>query len=295
MAKILDGNKLSKEILDEIRVEVDQLLTKEMRPPGLAVVMAGNNPASASYVRKKIKSCEHVGFVSQFIHVDEEITQEEILNFVDDLNNDDRVDGFIVQLPLPPQIDVDEVISAIDPAKDVDGFHPINIGNVTLGRTGFVSATPNGILELLKRYEITTSGKQVLVVGRSNIVGRPISILLSNNRSVGNATVTVAHSRTKNLEKLALQADIIIAAIGKPNFITADMVKEGAVVVDVGINRVEDASRKRGYRLVGDVDFDAVKEKASAITPVPGGVGPMTVCSLMMNTLESYKRRENLL
>lgn len=295
MAILLDGKELSKTILDEIKQDVDSYLKDGRRSPGLAVIMAGNNPASASYVRNKIRSCEYVGFVSQHIHVEEDITHQEILELVNDLNQDNRVDGFIVQLPLPSQINVDEVISAIDPEKDVDGFHPINVGNITLGREGFVSATPNGILEMLKHYKINTSGKNVLVVGRSNIVGRPISILLSNKGEVGNATVTVAHSRTQNLKELALQSDILVAAIGRPNFITADMVREGAVVIDVGINRVEDSTKKRGYRLVGDVDFEAIKEKASAITPVPGGVGPMTVCSLMMNTLKSYQRREGIL
>lgn len=294
MAKLLNGKALSETILAEIKNEVDNLKAAGKREPGLAVIMAGSNAASASYVRNKIKSCLRVGFHSQHIHVEDDITEQEILQLVDDLNRDDRIDGFIVQLPLPPQINVDKVISAIDPAKDVDGFHPENVGNVTLGREAFVSATPKGIQEMLHRYHIDTKGKKVLVIGRSNIVGRPASILLSGSGISGNATVTLAHRHTKNMKELALQSDIIVVAVGKPNFLTADMVKEGAVVIDVGINRVEDASKKKGYRLVGDSDFDAIKEKAAAITPVPGGVGPMTVCSLLMNTLKSYKQREKI-
>lgn len=294
MAKLLNGKALSETILSEIKEEVDKFKAQGKREPGLAVIMAGNNPASASYVRNKIRSCKKVGFHSQHIHVDDDISQQEILELVNDLNQDDRIDGFIVQLPLPPQINVNEVINAIDPEKDVDGFHPLNVGNVTLGRDAFVSATPNGIQEMLYRYNIETKGKNVLVIGRSNIVGRPASILLSGSGISGNATVTITHRYTRNLKELALQADIIVVAVGRPNFLTADMVKDGAVIIDVGINRIDDRSRKRGYRLVGDADFDAIKNKASAITPVPGGVGPMTVCSLMMNTLKSYKKRENL-
>ncbi|MBX2846393.1 MAG: bifunctional methylenetetrahydrofolate dehydrogenase/methenyltetrahydrofolate cyclohydrolase FolD [Saprospiraceae bacterium] len=288
---LLDGKATAETILQEIKQEVDSFRQQGLREPGLAVIMAGNNPASASYVRNKIRSCEKVGFHSQHIHVGEDITQEAILDLVHDLNQDDRIDGFIVQLPLPNQINVDQVIAAIDPSKDVDGFHPMNMGNVSLGREAFISATPNGILELIKRYEIETSGKHVVVVGRSNIVGRPMSILLSRSGYPGNATVTLTHSRTQDLKAITLQADILIAAVGRPNMITADMVKPGAVIIDVGINRVEDSSRKRGYRLVGDVDFEGISHKASYATPVPGGVGPMTVTSLMMNTLKSYKKR----
>jgi len=268
---ILDGKATAESILDEIKIEVDAFRAAGKREPGLAVIMAGSNAASASYVRNKIRSCEKVGFHSQHIHVEDTITQDEILNLVKDLNRDDRIDGFIVQLPLPKQIDVDTVIAAIDPAKDVDGFHPMNMGNIALGREGFISATPNGILEILKRYEIETSGKHVVVVGRSNIVGRPMSILLSRSGYPGNSTVTIAHSRTQDLPSITRQADILVAAVGRPNMISADMVKEGAVVIDVGINRVEDATH---------------------ITPVPGGVGPMTVTSLMMNTLKSYKKKD---
>ena len=293
MAKLLNGKALSETILSEIKAEVDLLKLEGKREPGLAVIMAGSNAASASYVRNKIRSCQKVGFHSQHIHLEDSVTQTEILALVEDLNRDERIDGFIVQLPLPLQIDVDEVISAIDPSKDVDGFHPVNVGNVTLGRDAFVSATPNGIQELLHRYKIETKGKHVLVIGRSNIVGRPASILLSGSGISGNATVTLAHRHTSNLKELALQADIIVVAVGKPNLLTADMVKQGAVIIDVGINRVEDASKKRGYKLVGDADFNSIKEKAAAITPVPGGVGPMTVCSLLMNTLKSYKQRQN--
>lgn len=294
MATILDGKALSKTILKEIKAEVKQFTKDGKREPGLAVIMAGNNPASASYVRNKIRSCKRVGFHSQHIHINDDISQEEILELVNDLNQDEHIDGFIVQLPLPKQIDVDAVISAIDPEKDVDGFHPINVGNVTLGRDAFVSATPNGIQEMLHRYNIETKGKQVLVIGRSNIVGRPASILLSGSGISGNATVTIAHRHTVNLKEIALQADIIVVAVGIPNLLTADMVKEGAVIVDVGINRIDDPNVESGYRLVGDADFEAILPKASAITPVPGGVGPMTVCSLMMNTLKSYKKREGI-
>ncbi len=294
-AKLLNGNALSQEILDEVRLEVDQLNSRNNRPPGLAVIMVGNHPASASYVKKKIRSCERVGFLSRLIHLDEAASQDEVLDEVEKLNQDSAIDGFIVQLPLPDHIDVEPVISAIDPNKDVDGFHPVNVGNVTLGREGFISATPNGILEMLERYHIETKGKNVVVVGRSNIVGRPMSILLSQKRPAGNATVTVTHRYTENLKQITQWADIIIVAVGSPNTLTADMVKEDAVIIDVGMNRIEDKSKKSGFRLVGDVDFDALKNKVSAITPVPGGVGPMTVCSLIQNTLKAYKKHEDCL
>jgi len=288
---IIDGKALSSEILDEIKISVDKLKEEGRRIPGLAVLMIGDNAASESYVSNKIKSCKRVGFLSQHIHLDDNASQQEIMDIISDLNQDDAIDGFIVQLPLPDHLNVDSIISAIDPAKDVDGFHPENIGNLALGRAGFISATPNGIMEMLSRYKIETQGKHVVVIGRSNIVGRPMSILLSRNGNPGNATVTLAHSRTTNIKELCLQADIIIAAVGRPNMVTADMVKQGTVVIDVGINRVDDESKKRGYRLVGDVDFESVSEKASFISPVPGGVGPMTVTSLLMNTLKSYNNK----
>lgn len=291
---LLDGKALSNIILEEIKEDVDALEQQGKRLPGLAVIIVGNNPASASYVKNKIRSCKKVGFYSKTIKLEEDISQEELLHEVELLNKDEKIDGFIVQLPLPMHIDVDEVISAIDPSKDVDGFHPVNVGNVTLGRDAFVSATPNGIQELLRRYKIDTKGKQVLVIGRSNIVGRPASILMSSSNTAGNATVTLAHRYTSNLKELALQADIVIVAVGKAYILTADMVKEGAVVIDVGINKIDDVSRKSGFRLVGDADFEAMKDKVSAITPVPGGVGPMTVCSLIMNTLKSYNKREKI-
>lgn len=291
-ATILDGRAVSKQILNEIKAEVDQLKQNNKRLPGLAVIMVGNHPASASYVKNKIKSCDYVGFLSQYVHVSNDVTEEEILQLVDDLNQDDRIDGFIVQLPLPKHINVDAVISAIDPKKDVDGFHPVNVGEVTLGREGFISATPNGILELLTRCGIKTEGKQAVVIGRSNIVGRPMSILLSQKRPSGNATVTLAHSHTENLKDITLQADIIVVATGYPNTLTKDMVKPGVVIIDVGMNRIEDKSKKSGFRLIGDVDYDELKDIASAITPVPGGVGPMTVCSLIQNTFKSYKLNE---
>ncbi len=292
--KILSGKQVSDQLLAEIKAEVDFLKSSNRRAPGLAVIMVGNNAASSSYVKNKIKSCDYVGFLSQYIHVEESISQNELLELVKDLNHDPKIDGFIVQLPLPDHINVDLVISAINPSKDVDGFHPINVGNIALGREGFISATPNGILQILEHYNIETAGKHAVVIGRSNIVGRPMSILLSQKRPAGNATVTLTHRYTQNLSELTRQADIIVVAVGMPNTLTADMVQEGAVVIDVGINRIEDRSKKKGFRLVGDVDYQSLLPKVSAITPVPGGVGPMTVCSLMSNTLLSYKRREGI-
>lgn len=291
MATILDGKALSNTILNELKEEVNDALAKGHRPPGLAVIIVGNNPASASYVRNKMKACKQAGFFSKQIHLDESCSQNELLKHIEVLNQDSSIDGFIVQLPLPKHIHVDEVIEAIDPAKDVDGFHPMNVGNVTLGRDAFVSATPHGIQELLHRYHIETKGKHVVVIGRSNIVGRPMSILLSGSGISGNATVTLTHRHTQHLESITKQADIVVVAVGIPNLLTANMVKEGAIVIDVGINRVDDATKKRGYKLVGDADYKAIESKASAITPVPGGVGPMTVCSLMMNTMKSYRKR----
>lgn len=287
--QIIDGKALAQTIKQEIKAEVDEIRSKGGNIPHLAAVLVGDNPASQSYVRNKVRFCDDVGFESTLIRKDSSISEEELLEIVQDLNENEDIDGYIVQLPLPKHIDEVKVNLAIDPDKDVDGFHPLNFGKIIQGLDGYIPATPYGILTMLERYQIETSGKKVVVIGRSNIVGTPISVLLSRKTTVGNATVTLAHSRTKDLSGELQQADIIIAAIGIPHFVTADMVKEGAVIVDVGINRVDDDSRKRGYRLVGDVDHDGVSEKVSYITPVPGGVGPMTVCALMMNTLKASK------
>jgi methylenetetrahydrofolate dehydrogenase (NADP+)/methenyltetrahydrofolate cyclohydrolase len=289
---IIDGKALANTIRAEIKQEVDAIRAAGGNIPHLAAVLVGDNPASQSYVRNKVRFCDDVGFESTLIRKDASITQEELLDIIRDLNENEDVDGYIVQLPLPKHIDEVKVNLAIDPSKDVDGFHPLNFGKIIQGLDGYIPATPYGILTMLERYDIPTSGKKVVVIGRSNIVGTPISILLSRKAAVGNATVTLAHSRTQDLASEVQAADIVIAAIGIPNFISADMIKEGAVIIDVGINRVDDDSRKRGYRLVGDVDYDAVADKASHITPVPGGVGPMTVCALMMNTLKASKLKE---
>ncbi len=287
--QLLDGKALSTEIKSEIAKEVDLLKAAGKNIPHLAAILVGENPASEAYVRNKVKSCEQVGFESTLIRKDESITEEELLDIVRDLNENDDVDGFIVQLPLPRHIDPDKVTLAISPDKDVDGFHPYNFGKMAQGLDCYLPATPYGIMLMLERYNVDTTGKHVVVLGRSNIVGTPISILLSRKASPGNATVTLTHSRTKNIDAVLRSADIIIAAIGISNFVKADMIKEGAVIIDVGINRVEAPERKRGYRLVGDVDFEDVSEKCSFITPVPGGVGPMTVTSLLLNTLKAAK------
>ncbi len=288
--ELIDGKILANTIKDEIAAEVDQLKSAGSKVPHLAAVLVGEDPASQAYVRNKVKSCERVGFDSTLIRRPADTTQAELLEIVDQLNKDDNIDGFIVQLPLPDHIDEDEVTLAIDPKKDVDGFHPVNFGRMAQGLSCYIPATPFGILQMLRRLDIPTQGKEVVVIGRSNIVGTPISILLSRKAEIGNSTVTLCHSRTQNLKEHVLRADIIIAAIGRPNFVTADMVKEGAVIIDVGINRVDDASRKRGYRLVGDVDFEAVAPKSSFITPVPGGVGQLTVVALLLNTLKACKK-----
>jgi len=286
---LLDGKQLAKDIKAELKTEVDKIKADGGKVPHLAAVLIGEDPASQVYVRNKVRSCEQVGFESTLIRREADTSQEELLKIVDDLNTNPDIDGFIVQLPLPKHLDEEAVTLAIDPSKDVDGFHPMNFGRMAQGLPAYLPATPQGILETLKRYEIETSGKHCVVVGRSNIVGTPISILLSRKANPGNCTVTLTHSRTKDLPGEIRRADIIIAAIGQPNFVTADMVKDGAVVIDVGINRVEDASAKRGYRLVGDVDFEKVAPKCSYITPVPGGVGAMTVVSLLMNTLKANR------
>ena len=261
--------------------------------PHLAAVLVGSDGASMTYVGAKVKACERIGFDSTLIDLPETTTEEDLLNHIDNLNNDDAIDGFIVQLPLPKHIDEQKVLMAVNPDKDVDGFHPTNVGRMTLDLPSFLPATPYGILELLERYNIETSGKNVVVMGRSHIVGRPMSILMSQKRKAGNATVTVVHSRTENLPDITRGADIVVAAIGISEFLTGDMVKDGVVVIDVGITRVPDDTKKRGYRLAGDVDFESVSKKASYITPVPGGVGPMTIAMLLKNTLLAREMRSN--
>jgi methylenetetrahydrofolate dehydrogenase (NADP+)/methenyltetrahydrofolate cyclohydrolase len=289
-AKIIDGKGLANTIKEEIKVEVDRIRERGGKIPHLAAILVGENPASQSYVRSKVRSCEKCGFKSTLVQKSAVITQPQLLAVIDDLNKNEDIDGFIVQLPLPDHIDEEVITLAIDPKKDVDGFHPVNFGRMALGLPAYLPATPNGIMEMLKRYNIETSGKHCVVMGRSNIVGKPMSILLAGKGYPGNCTVTLTHSRTQNLAEETRRADIIVAALGIPNFLTADMVKEGVVIIDVGINRVDDVTAKRGYRLKGDVDYDAVAAKASYITPVPGGVGPMTVASLLTNTLRASRK-----
>lgn len=286
---LLDGKKTSSNIKDEITQEVLQLKKEGKKIPHLAAIIVGNNGASRTYVGAKVKACNRVGFLSTLVELPEEISEAALLSKITELNNNKDIDGFIVQLPLPNHIDEQKILMAVDPNKDVDGFHPTNVGKMALNLPTFISATPFGILELLERYKIETSGKNVVVIGRSHIVGSPMSILLSQKRTVGNATVTLTHSRTKNLKEITLQADILIAALGIPEFLTEDMVKENVTVIDVGITRVEDDSKKNGYRLLGDVAFDEVSKKAAYITPVPGGVGPMTIAMLLKNTLLASK------
>jgi methylenetetrahydrofolate dehydrogenase (NADP+)/methenyltetrahydrofolate cyclohydrolase len=286
---LLDGNDLSAKIKIEIRDEVQKLVQQGKRTPHLAAVLIGEDPASRAYVGNKVKSCEYVGYTSTLIHKDSGISQSELMQIVDDLNSDPEVDGFIVQLPLPAHLDANLVTMAIRPEKDVDGFHPVNIGRMTIGLPAYLPATPFGILQLLERNKINISGKECCILGRSNIVGTPMSILLSRKGNPGDATVTLCHSRTKDISEKTRNADVIVAAMGIPHFLKADMVKDGAIVIDVGINRIPAPERKSGYRLVGDVDFDAVVPKCSYITPVPGGVGPMTVISLLINTMKAYR------
>lgn len=288
---LIDGKKTSLEIQDEIAEEVAYLKGKGKKTPHLAAVLVGSNGASITYVNAKVKACERVGFKSTLVKLPDTISEEELLNKIDKLNNDNEIDGFIVQLPLPDHINEKKVTQAIDPTKDVDGFHPQNIGKTALNLPAFLPATPFGILQLFERYNIETAGKHCVVVGRSNIVGAPISIMMGRNAYPGNATVTLTHSRTTNLKELCLQADILIVALGKAEFLTADYIKDDAVVIDVGITRIMDKTKKKGYRLVGDVKFDEVAEKASFITPVPGGVGPMTIASLLKNTLLASKNK----
>lgn len=286
----IDGKALAQTIKAEIKEEVSAIVAAGGKAPHLAAVLIGEDPASQVYVRNKVKSCEEVGFHSTLIRRPADITQEELMGIVADLNQNSDIDGFIVQLPLPKHLNEEEVTLAIDPRKDVDGFHPVNFGRMAQGLPCYLPATPAGILEMLKRYEIPTAGKEVVVVGRSNIVGTPMSILLSRKAYPGDATVTVCHSRTRNLAEHTRRADIIVAAIGSADFIKGDMVKDGVVIIDVGMNRVEDPAAKNGYRLTGDVDFASVAPKSSYFTPVPGGVGQMTVVSLMLNTLKAGKR-----
>jgi methylenetetrahydrofolate dehydrogenase (NADP+) / methenyltetrahydrofolate cyclohydrolase len=289
MYTIIDGKKIAAEIKNEISEEVKKLKARGIKPPHLVAVLVGNNPSSESYVAYKVKDCEEVGFKSTLIRFGSEVEEKILLEKISELNNDPDVDGFIVQLPLPEHISENRIIEAVDPLKDADGFHPVNIGRMVLGLPGYLPATPYGIVELIKRYGIATSGKNCVVIGRSNIVGRPVSILLSQKGM--DATVTVIHSRTKNIKEIVSKADIIIAAIGSPSFITGDMIREGAVVIDVGTTRIKSNETKSGFRLAGDVNFDEAAPKCSFITPVPGGVGPMTRVSLLRNTLEAVKKR----
>lgn len=288
--ELIDGKKVSAEIKEEIAAEVSKLKREGKKTPHLAAVLVGHDGGSETYVAHKVKACEQVGFKSTLLRYEDDITEADLLEVVDKLNNNSDIDGFIVQLPLPNHISENKIIEAINPDKDVDGFHPVNVGRMSIGLPSFVSATPAGIMELIKRYGIEVSGKNCVVIGRSNIVGRPISILLSQKSSVGNATVTVCHSRTKDLKDICLQADIIIAALGSPGFLKGEMVKEGAVVIDVGTTRVKSDKTKSGWKLKGDVEFDEVSPKCSYITPVPGGVGPMTIVSLLLNTLKAAKK-----
>jgi len=288
-AKLIDGKKIAADIKEELKVEIAKMIDNDERAPHLVAVLVGDDPASQTYVSSKEKAAHSIGMVSSVYRLLEKTTEEELLNTIDFLNNDDEVDGFIVQLPLPAHINVDKVINHINPAKDVDGFHPVNVGKMALGEPAYVSATPAGIMELLKRSKVETEGKHCVVLGRSNIVGSPMSILMSKKTKPGNSTVTVCHSKTKNIEEFTKMADILICAIGQPQFVKADMVKDDVVVIDVGIHRVP-AKNEKGYKIVGDVDFDNVSKKVSMITPVPGGVGPMTIAMLLKNTLSAAKK-----
>jgi methylenetetrahydrofolate dehydrogenase (NADP+)/methenyltetrahydrofolate cyclohydrolase len=289
--ELLDGQLVSRKIKDTLRLQVAQLTTEGKKVPHLAAVLVGNNGASETYVGAKVKACAEIGYKSTLIRLEDTISENKLLNIIEDLNNDMDVDGILVQLPLPKHISDEKVINTIHPSKDVDGFHPINIGKLVQGQPTFISATPHGILLMLEHYKIDTKGKHAVVVGRSNIVGRPMSILLSSNTNTGNCTVTICHSHTRNLRELCLQADIIVAALGRAEFVTPDMVKEGAIIIDVGITRVPDASKKSGFALKGDVKFDEVAPRCSYITPVPGGVGPMTIAALMKNTFMACEER----
>jgi methylenetetrahydrofolate dehydrogenase (NADP+)/methenyltetrahydrofolate cyclohydrolase len=291
--KILDGKKTGNDIKSEIADQVLQLKKSGKRPPHLAAVLVGNDGASLTYVGSKVRSCERIGYESTLIKLPEETTEQTLLNQIQELNTNPAIDGFIVQLPLPAHIDEEKILMAVDPKKDVDGFHPTNFGKMALDMETFIPATPFGIMELIRRYDLDISGKHAVIIGRSHIVGRPMSILLSRKSSPGNATVTLTHSRTKNLSEITKQADIVVSALGVPNFLKANMVKQGAIIIDVGITRVPDESHPKGYVITGDVDFEAVRHKASYITPVPGGVGPMTIAMLLQNTFLAYSRYAN--
>ena len=286
---LIDGKKTASDISKELKEKVEKYVAQGYRPPHLTAILVGNDPASTYYVRSKEKKAKKAGYTSRVLYLDENISQNELLEIVNTLNKDPREDGFIVQLPLPPHIDEQQILMAIDPDKDIDGFHPLNIGKMVAQLPGFLPATPYGILELIRRYKIPTEGKKAVVLGRSLIVGRPLSILLSQKRPGGNASVCVAHSKTQDIESLTRDADIVITAIGKANFLKAGMVKNGVAIIDAGINEIPDATKPKGYRLVGDVDFEEVSKKASFITPVPGGVGPMTIAMLLKNTLQAYE------
>jgi len=285
--QILDGKKVSQAVKDQLKIDVAQLFTEGKKVPHLAAILVGNDGASETYVASKVKSCEEVGFKSTLIRFEAGISEHSLLEKIQDLNHDPDVDGILVQLPLPKHISDDKVINTIDPDKDVDGFHPVSVGRMVQGLPTFIPATPHGIMLMLEHYKINTAGMHAVVIGRSNIVGRPMSILLSENKNPGNCTVTLSHSKTKNIAELCRHADIIVAALGRPGFVTEDWVKEGAIVIDVGITRVADATKKSGFRLRGDVDYDNVAPKCSWITPVPGGVGPMTIAALLNNTYRS--------
>ncbi len=289
--QLIDGKRTSSEIKEEIKTRVELIETE--RKPHLAAIIVGNNGASLTYVNAKVKACQYVGFSSSLIKFEEDITEEKLLKEIAALNNNDEIDGYIVQLPLPKHIDETKITLAIDPNKDVDGFHPENLGKMMLNLPTFLPATPYGIIQLLERYKINTSGKHCVVIGRSHIVGTPMSLLMGRNEYPGNCTVTLTHSRTNNLSEITKTADILIVALGKAEFVKASMIKEGAVIIDVGITRVDDNTKKSGFRLLGDVDFNDVKDKCSFITPVPGGVGPMTIASLLKNTLISWERKFN--
>lgn len=288
--KLIDGKEISGQIREEIKNDVAKIIDGDGRPPHLVAILVGEDPASQTYINNKSKACKNVGFESSTYIFDEDVSENELLETIDFINNDEYIDGVIVQLPLPAHIDEYKVIQAIDHKKDVDGFHPVNVGRMSIGLPAYISATPYGIMQLIERSDIETRGKDCVVLGRSNIVGRPVSILMGRNANPGNATVTVCHSKTKNLEQITANADILIVAIGRPEFLTGEMVKDGAVVIDVGIHRQHSQETKSGFKLVGDVKFDEVANKASYITPVPGGVGPMTIASLLTNTLKAAKK-----
>ena len=291
MSKILDGKLLSKQIKDELKFQVDNLIKSGKKAPHLAAIIVGNDGASLTYVSSKVKSCKKIGYNSSLIKLDEKISEQKLINEINKLNKNSDVDGFIVQLPLPKHINEEKILNQINPSKDVDGFHPSNFGKMALGLETFIPATPYGIMEIFSRYKISLEGKIVVVLGRSNIVGKPISILMSNKGNPGNATVILTHSKTNNLVNLTKQADVIISALGIPNFLKSEMIKKNCIVIDVGITRVKNPLKPKGYEIVGDVDFDNVIKKSSYITPVPGGVGPMTIAMLLKNTMHAYIRK----